>query len=176
VRCAAEDRNGIEQLCRYITRPAIANERLAINREGNVVLKLKTPWRNGATHIMLTPMEFMQRLAALVPRPRLHLIRFHGVLAPNAKLRSQVVPAPPPATTEGDCEHAHSKPVRMTWARLLKRVFDIDVEQCPCGGKLKLVAVIEEVAVIEKILKHIGLDPQPPPRAKARRVALFGAD
>jgi hypothetical protein len=53
-------------------------------------------------------------------------------------------------------------------------VFDIDVEQCPCGGKLKLIAVIEEPAVIEKILKHIGLDPQPPPRAKARRVELYG--
>jgi hypothetical protein len=47
----------------------------AVNREGNAVLKLKTPWRNGTTHIILAPMEFMQRLAALVPRPRLHLIR-----------------------------------------------------------------------------------------------------
>ena len=84
VRCDANDRQGIEQLCRYITRPAISNERLSVNREGNVVLKLKTPWRNGTTHLVLTPMEFMQRLAALVPRPRLHLIRFHGVLAPNA--------------------------------------------------------------------------------------------
>ncbi len=80
VRRDADDRKGIEQLCRYITRPAISNERLSINREGNAVLKLKTPWRNGATHIVLTPMEFMQRLAALVARPRLHLIRFHGVL------------------------------------------------------------------------------------------------
>ena len=171
VRCEANDRQGIEQLCRYITRPAIANERLSINGEGNVVLKLKTAWRNGTTHIVLTPMEFMQRLAALVPRPRLHLIRFHGVLAANAKLRSQVVPVPPQKTTtgEGDCEHAHSKPMRMTWARLLKRVFDIDIEQCACGGKLKLIAVIEEPTVIEKILKHIGLDPQPPPRAPARK-------
>ena len=55
-------------------------------------------------------------------------------------------------------------------------MFDIDIEQCACGGKLKLVAVIEDAAVIEKILMHIGLDPQPPPRAKARRVDLFGAD
>ena len=54
--------------------------------------------------------------------------------------------------------------------------YDIDVERCECGGKLKLIAVIEEAAVIEKILKHIGLDPQPPPRAKARRGELFGAD
>ena len=175
VRCDANDRQGIEQLCRYITRPAISNERLSINREGNVVLKLKTPWRNGTTHIVLTPMEFMQRLAALVPRPRLHLIRFHGVLAPNAKLRSKVVPVPAQKKTagEGDCQHEHSAPLRMTWARLLKRVFDIDIERCGCGGKLKLIAVIEEPAVIEKILMHIGLDPQPPPRAKARRVDLF---
>ena len=74
----------------------------------------------------------LQRLAALVPRPRLHLIRFHGVLAPNTKLRSQVVPVPAQQTTkgEGDCDHARSLPVRMTWARLLKRVFDIDIEQC----------------------------------------------
>ena len=69
VHCEANDRQGIEQLCRYITRPAISNERLAVNRDGNVILKLKTAWRNGTTHIVLTPMEFMQRLAALVPMP-----------------------------------------------------------------------------------------------------------
>ena len=59
----------------------------------------------------------------------------------------------------------------MTWARLLKRVFDIDIERCECGGKLKLIAVIEEAAVIEKILTHLGLSPQPPPRSPARRRA-----
>ena len=77
--------------------------------------------------------------AALVPRPRLHLIRFHGVLAPHAKLRSQVVPAPAQQSTagEGDCQHALSAPLRMTWARLLKRVCDMDIEQCACGGKIK---------------------------------------
>ena len=67
----------------------------------------------------------MQRLAALVPRPRLHLIRFHGVLAPNAKLRAQVVPqepaqAAPPAECEATC--AHRRLVRLSWAKLLKRV------------------------------------------------------
>ena len=84
-----------------------------------------------------------------------------------------VVPVPAQQHTagEGDCDHAHSKPMRMTWARLLKRVFDIDIEQCACGGKLKLIAVIEEPDVIEKILKHIGLDPQPPPITPARRRA-----
>ena len=135
----------LEHLCRYITRPAIANERLSVNRAGQVVLKLKTAWRDGTSHIVLSLMGFMQRLAALVPRPRLHLIRFHGVLAPNAKLRSKVVPAAahPQAATEHPCDHAQARsaPVRLNWARLLKRVFDIDIERCACGGKLKIIAV-----------------------------------
>ncbi len=69
VRCGAEDRKALEQLCRYITRPALANERVQCNAAGQVVLKLKTPWRDGTTHLMMSPLEFMQRLAALVPRP-----------------------------------------------------------------------------------------------------------
>ena len=87
VRWGADQRKELEHLCRYITRPAIANERLKRNRAGQVVLQLKSAFKDGTTHIVMSPLEFMQRLAALVPRPRLHLIRFHGVLAPNAKLR-----------------------------------------------------------------------------------------
>ena len=63
----------------------------------------------------------------------------------------------------------------MSWARLLKRVFDLDVERCVCGGKLKIIAAIEEPAVIERILTHLGLSAQPPPRAPARRFELFHA-
>ena len=84
VRSGADDRQALEQLCRYITRPAVANERVQTNAAGQVVLRLKTPWRDGTTHLVMSPLEFMQRLAALVPRPRLHLIRFHGVLAPSS--------------------------------------------------------------------------------------------
>lgn len=116
VHCEANNRQGIEQLCRYITRPAVSTERQAINRDGNVVLKLKTAWRNGTTRIPPTPMEFMLRPATLGPKPRLHLIRVHGVLAPDAQLRSKIVPTPTPQTTAdaGDCQHAHSAPLRMT--------------------------------------------------------------
>ena len=101
--------------------------------------------------MVMSPLEFMQRLAALVPRPRLHLIRFHGVLAPNAKLRAQVVPqepepptqATPPVECEARC--AHHRPVRPSWAKLLKQVFEIDMEHCPnCGGALKIIAAILE--------------------------------
>jgi len=82
----------LEKLCRYVARSAIANERLKRTDCGQVVLTLKTPFRDGTTHLVMSPLELLQRLAALVPRPRLNLIRFHGVLAPNAKWRSQVVP------------------------------------------------------------------------------------
>ena len=64
VRCGADDRQALEQLCRTITRPALANERVQCNAAGLVVLKLKTPWRDGTTHQGTPPLEFMQRLAA----------------------------------------------------------------------------------------------------------------
>ena len=128
-------------------------------------------------------MEFMQRLAAMVPRPRVHPIRFHGVLAPNAKLCKAVVPLPPqppPVATApahaGDCGHtpAGNGNERMRWPQWLKRVFDIDIEQCPrCCGQQKLIAAIEEPAAIARILTHLGLAARPPPRAPTVRVNLF---
>ncbi len=173
VRCGAHQRQELERLCRYITRPAIANERLKRDGAGNVVLQLKSAWRDGTTHIVISPLEFMQRLAALVPRPRLHLIRFHGVLAPNAGLRAAIVPGSPENISEPADEPAHGAPARMGWARLLRRVFDIDVERCVYGGKLKIIAAIEEPAVIVRILTHLGLPARAPPRSPARPLALF---
>jgi hypothetical protein len=71
VRCGADDSQALEQLCRYTTRPALANERVQTKAAGQLVLKLKTPWRYGTTLLVMSPLEFMQRLAALEPRPRL---------------------------------------------------------------------------------------------------------
>ena len=124
VRCGAHQPKELERLCRTITRPAIANERLKRNPAGQVVLQLKSPYRDGTTHIVMSPLELMQRLAALVPRPRLHLIRFHGVLAPHAALRATIVPSPAHNATEHAVEHAQAQgsPARMNWARLLRRV------------------------------------------------------
>jgi hypothetical protein len=144
-----------------------------------VVLQLKSAFKDGTTHIVMSPLEFMQRLAALVPRPRLHLIpfdglrtgRFHGVLAPNAKLGREIVPSPPEQATAPACDHAQGAPARLSWARLLKRVFDIDIEHCPnCGGSLKS---IEDPPVIVKILAHLGLPTRAPPRSPAQRFDLF---
>ena len=128
----------------------------------------------------MSPLEFLQRLAALVPRPRLHLIRFHGVLAPHAKLRAQVVPGAPVSVPEG-CDHhaqaAHPEAAaRMSWACLLKRVFDLDIESCPrCGARLKIIAAIVDPQVIIQILTHLGLPACAPPRSSARPLPLFQA-
>ena len=168
----ADQRKELEHLCRDITRPAIANERLKRNRAGQVVLRLKSAYKDGTNHIVMAPLEFMQRLAALVPRPRLHLIRFHGVLAPHARLRAAVVPGKPSGPAD---EHLQAS-ARMSWARLLKRVFDIDIEHCPnCGGELKIIAAIEDPAVIVRILSHLGLPARAPPRAPVRLPELIQA-
>jgi len=176
VRCGTHQRKELERLCRCIARPAIANERLKRDGSGNVVLQLKSAWRGGTTHVRMTPLQFMQRLAALVPRPRLHLTRFHGVLAPNAGLRAVVVPGSAQDTSVSSDEDAHGAPAHLGWARLLKRVFEIDPEHCPhCGGEFRIIAAIEGPAVIVKILTHLGLPARAPPRAPTRRPEIFQA-
>lgn len=70
----------------------------------------------------------------------------------------------------------HGVPARMSWARLLQRVFDIDIARCPhCGGALRIIAAIEDPPVIAKILVHLGLPTRGPPRSPARPLALFQA-
>jgi hypothetical protein len=77
------------------------------------VLQLKSAYHDGTTHIVMSPLEFMQRLAALAPRPRLHLIRFHGLLAPHAKLRAAIVPRPAENATGHAAHHAPDAPARV---------------------------------------------------------------
>ena len=149
--CEANQRDKLEKLCRYITRPAIANERLSTNERGQIVYKFKQPFRDGTTHVVLDPLDFIARLATLVPRPRLNLTRFHGVFAPNSKQREHIVPRHEPKAQAPD------KPLApMTWMQRLKRVFAIDIETCPkCGGKLRVIACIEDPDVSATILEHI---------------------
>ena len=93
VAAEAHESQKLERLCRYIARPAISEKRLSLSPQGRVRYQLKTPWRNGTTHVEFEPIEFMAKLAALVPPPRAHLTRFHGVFAPNANLRAQLTPS-----------------------------------------------------------------------------------
>jgi ribosomal protein S27E len=149
--CEAHQRSKLERLCRYITRPPIATKRLSVDDHGRVVYRYKQPFRDGSTHVVLEPLDFIARLAALVPRPRLNLTRFHGVFAPNAKNRDRIVPRRSKGKVDAD------KPLApMNWAQRLKRVFQIDIEACPqCGGELRVIACIEDPPLIRQILSHV---------------------
>ena len=93
VSCEANERGKLERLCRYMARPAIAEQRLSVDGDGLVVYELKRPFRDATTHVLFEPHDFIARLAARVPRPRTHLIRYHGVFAPNARHRPLIVKA-----------------------------------------------------------------------------------
>jgi hypothetical protein len=88
-----DQRKKLERLCRYICRPTVSEKRLAMTSGGRIRYQLKTPYRDGTTHVFFQPLDFIARLAALVPKPRVNLTRFHGVLAPNSKHRVLVTPA-----------------------------------------------------------------------------------
>ncbi len=161
VTARANEREKLERLCRYVTRPPVSTKRLTMTRNGRVRYELKTPWRNGTTHVIFEPLDFVSRLVSLVPKPRVNLIRFHGVFAPNSKYRARVTPARrgkrkkchPVNKTD---QTAAEKRASMTWAKRLKRVFNIEIETCnECGGDVRIVASIEDPIVIQKILAHL---------------------
>jgi hypothetical protein len=137
----------------------VATERLALTPSGQVRYQLKTPYRDGTTHIVLEPLDLMSRLAALVPPPRMHLTRYHGVFAPHSRLRAAITPAGRGAGGKGAKQAAEApavpKRVAMSWAQRLKRVFAIEIDTCArCQGRLRVIASIEEPVVIARILAH----------------------
>ena len=160
----------LERLCRYITRPAVSTERLSLTTQGNIRYRLKTPYRDGTTDVVFEPLDFMARLAALVPTPRVNLIRYH-VFAPNHRLRDQVTPARRgQRKAETANEPAPAPHVAMTpdqvrgrlWAQRLQRVFKIEIETYEhCGGAVKVLASIEDPAVIKQILDHLDRRTEP---------------
>ena len=151
---------------------------LSLTAHGKVRYELKTPYRDGTTHVIFEPLDFIARLAALVPRPRVNLTRYHGVFAPNSRHRSQVTPArrgkgnKPKAPGDEQQTTPGERHAAMSWAQRLKRVFNIDIQTCSaCGGAVKVIACIEDPAVIEKILAHLNEKAPPlqaPPLPKCR--------
>jgi len=83
----ADDRAGLERLVRYLLRPPLAQERLTRLADGRVVCTLGRPWHDGTRHLIFTPHEFLERLAAITPRPRINLLIYRGVLAPRSHWR-----------------------------------------------------------------------------------------
>ena len=126
VAAQAWERDKLERLCRYISRSAVSEKRLSPTSAGNIRYQLKTPYSDGTTHVIFEPLDFISKLASLVPKPRVNLTRFHGVFAPNSKHRILVTPSRRGKGGQKDsgqekrpdeCRSA------MTWAQRLKRVF-----------------------------------------------------
>ncbi len=175
----AHDRAAVERLCRYILRPPFAQERLRLRAAGRVALELKQVWHDGTRELVFEPLEFLERLAAMTPRPETNLLICHGGLAPRARWRGRVVVygrlAPEPTASMGlraaglGEAGVKSTPRAWTWAALMHRAFAIDVLACPqCGGRLRLIATLHDPAVIRKILGHLapsyaGQSPGPAP-------------
>jgi hypothetical protein len=103
--------------------------------------------------------ELLERLAALVPPPRRPLLAYHGLLAPRARWRAAIVPAKPRA--------AHADVRSLTgwpWARLLRRVFSLEVLVCDrCGGPRRILGAVTEPHAVRRLLAALGLAAEPPP-------------
>jgi len=164
VAIKTRERKKLEKLCRYISRPAVSENRLELTSQGKISYELKTPYTDGTTHVIFEPLDFIAKLAALVPKPRANLTRYHGVLAPNSKHRIHVTPARRgkgsadklDSTMKKEAEQPTDVHREMTWAQRLKRVFNIDVTICGrCRGPVKIIACIEDPLIIKKILEHL---------------------
>jgi hypothetical protein len=102
VMVPAHDRSRLERLCRYVARPPLALERLEALPNGLLSYRLKTRWRDGTTHVLMERRELLERLAPLIPPPRAHLVRYHGLLAPCASGRDRIVPGAPPEPSSAE--------------------------------------------------------------------------
>jgi hypothetical protein len=172
-------------------------ERLERLADGRLLYRFKRPWLDGTTHIVMEPLEMLEKLAALVPAPKVHLVRYSGLLAPAAKWRARIAPesgikSPALRDTVGATQASSSvaDPARVsvetspgraslqsaphrhgrnyTWAELMKRVFEIDVLECPrCLGRMRILAAIHPPDATRKILECLGLPSRAPPVAPA---------
>lgn len=175
VALPAHARGQREHLCRYLLRPPLARERLTESSGGQLLYELPHPRRDGATHLSLDPLELIDKLSVLIPSPRFHLLRFHGLLAPHAAWRSQIIPSVredvdqevgsaatglrPVAGTDAP---RSSGPAGLSWAALMKRVFALDVLLCPsCGARRRIVGVYPGGHKLRELLERLGLGARP---------------
>jgi len=183
VRIEAADRAGRERLLRYCARPPFALDRLRELDPERLVYDPPKRGPGGTGPQILTPLQLLDRLAALVPPPRIHRHRYFGVLAPNSPLRTAVTAlapgattAPPAANPEPAAEPAHRRAARHTWALLLARIYEVFPLVCPrCGGAMRIIAFITDASTIRNILVHLGEPTAPPRIAPARGPPLWAA-
>ena len=164
----AHRRDQVEQRIRSTARGAVSLARLQADANGDLVYTFTHPWSDGTTGMRRSPLELLEELAALVPRPHVHLVRYGGCLAPHSHLREAILPTP---RQQGlDAPEVCPTSPRWSWARRRQRVCALDMMHCPwCQhGTLRLLAVMTQGAVIRQILRHLQRSVDPPPIAPAR--------
>ena len=147
-------------MCRYVARPPLSSKRMHIQPNGQILIRLKRAWMDGTQHLEFSPIELLEKLAALVPPPRVNQVLYHGVLAPRAKWRQEIVPKP--------SEREAFKPLRKCathtprrrhtlWAELLWHSFGVDGWACfQCGEHMSLRAVVIHPPATTKVLQGLG--------------------
>ena len=178
-----KDRAGLERLLRYCARPPFALEHLQQLDAEHLVYHSPKPGLDGSSDLVLTPLELIGKIAALVPPPRSHRHRYFGVLAPNSPMRAAVIAMAPvvviaPPLSPTDSAGTEEKPRRAVshylWAMLLARIYEAFPLSCPiCHAQMRIIAFINEAGDVRKILDHIGESSQPPRIAPARGPPLW---
>jgi hypothetical protein len=223
VAVPAGDRDRLEHLCGYVLRPPVAQGALQLSGDGKILLTMNRRWSDGTRAVLFEPQELIEKLAALIPKPRINLLLYHGIVGPAARMRNAAVSAargpllpspsantpssssvgsalaPPSAidqvssgkgavdstsarphgsggdTSGGDTDEVMPRRPRSgrrphtPWADLLRRTFGIDILACPgCGGRLRLLATIEDPKTVTKILNHLGIPTEFPAPLPAR--------
>jgi len=153
---------------RISSRGAVSLERLEEDANGELVYTFTKPWSDSTTGMTLSPLELLEKLAAIVPLPRAHLVRYADCLAPHSTLRDTIIPTPRQQGVDGD--EAKTGTPSWNWARLLGRVFNLDMATCPLchRGSLWIIAAMTQESVITRILRHLKLASVPSPIAPAR--------
>ena len=171
VRVEPEDQASVERLARYIMRPPISLERMAWDGVGEVRYRRKGGHEDPALHLdpveTFDPAEFLARVIMHIPEPRRHMIRFYGwysnVSRGKRRLREEAAGSACPSG-EGQAPSVRAKKdqgpdaraLRRSWAKLIKRIYEVDPLVCPsCGSEMKVIAFITEHAVVDKILRHL---------------------
>jgi hypothetical protein len=157
----ARARDRLERLCRSALRPPVGQDRLQDMRDGTIALEPRRRWADGTTHLIFEPVELLERLAALVPRPRVNMVLYYGVLAPPVAAGSGAGwggcgtrrgERPRATAAQSDVGRADATRVRVRWAGVSA------LRRADGPGR----ADIHAPAVVARILRHLGQPPEVP--------------
>ena len=171
---SAEDAAALERLGRYGARAPVSMERVFLERDGRVKYLTPPDPRSGATHVHFDPLDWIHALVRQIPEPRMHMTRYQGAYANRVRRLYRAAPEPKAPSGEdvqggeaggegtGACSSdaltsdlsEREKRRRASWARMIRRIYEVDPLACGCGGELKIVSVILDPAVIDRILAH----------------------